>query len=101
MTCVSERSGRASSGMLRAVQIAMAMATTVPAITRYLFSAEKRMIRLSNLLASDGREGCAQLGFRIHEEVGPRDDLVALREPRGHLDLVAAALAHLDDTRLE
>ena len=47
MTWVSDKSGSASSGMLRMVQYAIAMATSVPAMTRYLFSAEKRMIRLS------------------------------------------------------
>src|SRR6266496_5578267 len=46
MTWVSERSGSASSGMFRIVQAESARTTTTPAMTRYLFSAEKRMIRL-------------------------------------------------------
>jgi hypothetical protein len=49
--------------MLRTAKVAATMATRVAAMTRARFSAEKRMIRLSTLLASDGSKCGAQLRF--------------------------------------
>src|SRR6266545_4858393 len=52
MTCVSERSGSASRGMFRIAHHDPTSATIVATMTRYLFSAEKRMIRLIMALPS-------------------------------------------------
>src|SRR6516162_6170509 len=43
MTCVSERSGIASSGMLRSAKMPAAMAAPVPSKTTNLFRSEKSM----------------------------------------------------------
>src|SRR5918911_448091 len=87
MTCVSERSGSASSGMFLIVQKERPRTTRTAAVTRYRFSAEKRMTRLiMGLLASHGRERGAQARLRVDEEVGARDHLLAGAQPGDGLD---------------
>src|SRR5512143_1255064 len=129
MTWVSERSGSASSGMLRIDQKAMTSATTAAPMTTMRFSAEKRMIRLITLVPSVAgvrvgrRRGGRAAGraaarrrraaprqraqrrtqprLGVDEEVGARHHLVAGGEAVDDLGVLPVAVADLDLARLE
>src|SRR6516165_8053778 len=99
ITCVSERSGRASSGMLRMLQYENASATATAASTRYLFPAENRMMDLiiASLPVSSvgfwrrrlagGRRGLLLRGLRQRGQRGLETRLGVDEEvrPRHHL----------------
>src|SRR5512133_3337169 len=101
MTCVSERSGSASSGMRRIVQIDSASTAPTAAMTRYLFSAEKRMTRLITSLPPHSGQRRAQPGLGVDEEVGAGHHLLAGREPRHDLHRVPPGGAEPHLARLE
>src|SRR5262245_52218423 len=91
MTCVSERSGIASSGMCRVVQTAAATATAVSSNTRIRLRALNSMI-FSTMRAPS--VGCVRLLER--GERGPETRLRVDEEVRGGHDLVALGEAGED-----
>src|ERR1041384_3994871 len=103
MTCVSERSGRASSGMFRALQYAPTSATATAARTSPRLWAENSMMRRimrASLRRERGERGLqARLG--IDQEAGAHHHLLAIVEAGKHLDQIARSVAGGDLARLE
>src|SRR5690349_12911083 len=109
MTCVSERSGIASSLRFCTHQSAPAMADATTMRTKYLFFALSSMIRSTIASPSLGRRrgrlrerghGGAEARLRVDQEVRRRDDVIALAQSGEHLEVAFRARPEHDRARL-
>src|SRR3989338_929780 len=115
MTCVSDRSGIASSRMFFMQYQPPAIATAVRARTRNLLWADQAIVFLimgGSVLVLAGHDEGLQLGFGIDEEVGGRHHLLAFPDarkdlvvavglpPHAHLARLDAPLAGVDEDEL-
>src|SRR5262245_37240111 len=111
ITCVSERSGIASSGIFLIVQLAAASATAVKISTRNLLRALNSMIRSIIGAASVGVrrrrlraerfQRCTKARLGIDQEVGRGDDLLAGFHAGKDLVVSLRVAPELDGTRFE
>src|SRR5690349_13384472 len=110
MTCVSERSGIASSGTCRTAQTAPTIAAPVRTRTRNRFRALNSMMRSTMVAPSadlgrgrraERRERRAEARLRVDQEVRRRDDALARLDAPEHLVVPVCLAPELHRARLE
>src|SRR6266404_2052128 len=112
ITCVSERSGIASSGMFLTAHVAPTRATTVRISTRNLLAALKAMTRLITRSSSawvlrvarrllERGQSRAEARLGIDEEVGGGHDLFAGGDPAHDLIIAFGRASQRHRARLE
>src|SRR5262245_24896982 len=101
MTCVSERSGTASSGVRRSAAIPRPRAAIVPATVKTLWRAERATRRSITTFSSPPLRRRSQRALGADEEVSRGHHVVAVAEPAHHLVVTAGADSELDFARRE